>query len=462
MSEKPNDTARLQFLAILEYLLTKTDEDHLSRTSDIQKFAEEQYSVSLRREQVKSIVEHIYELSKTHKKVLPYEIKCSNKTGVNKKYYVAKKKFDVDTIVKVCSAIGNEKTITKQDSSYLIKQLVDDYVVSDKQKVASKKIEQRIRNTKKMDVALSKKTDTIYDLNFTRDVFEFSLNAITSDVFEQSCRSYGPDNTTIAAKTKYRGVVIKIEEDKKTKHLFVFIYLQELKAIIKTSIENVIDIDDYGIPYHNGNVNLLEEEAQLYRHFHSRSNIRVNQYSTVQKVMEKKWGKHTFALKNVTFKFCINTPEKPNEALFNKTKESFEKYFECPMQYEKKEREYVLYEGTEDEERGTALDVYVTVETDFFAFKKWVTEEALILDNIVVMTPELNRWNDYLVGSLIERYVRRLNKYGYYYHYELSKELTEPAKKEREEYEQEMNEWEAERKANKERASTNHDTSENK
>ena len=101
MSEKPNDTARLQFLAVLEYLLTKTDEDHLSRTSDIQKYAEEQYGVSLRREQVKSIVEHIYELCKTRKKVLPYEIKCSSKTGVNKKYYVAKKKFDVDTIVKV-------------------------------------------------------------------------------------------------------------------------------------------------------------------------------------------------------------------------------------------------------------------------------------------------------------------------------------------------------------------------
>ena len=84
MAEKPNDTARLQFLAVLEYLLTKTDEDHLSRTSDIQKYAEEQYDVSLRREQVKAIVEHIYDLCKTHKEVLPYEIKCSNKTRTRK------------------------------------------------------------------------------------------------------------------------------------------------------------------------------------------------------------------------------------------------------------------------------------------------------------------------------------------------------------------------------------------
>ncbi len=466
MSEKPNDTARLQFLAVLEYLLTKTDEEHLSRTSDIQKYAVEQYGVTLRREQVKSIVEHIYELSKTRKKVLPYEIRCSCKTGINRKYYVAKKKFDTNAIVKICSAILNEKTVSNSDATYLVDQLVNDYVVTNKQKEVKKRISQRNRNVKKMDPALSRQTDLIYDLELSHNVFKFSLKATSDDVFEQSGYSYTPDIIKIEPQVDYNGVVIKVEEEKKSKHLYVFIYLQELKAVIKTSIDNVINIEDWGIPYRNGNTNLLDEEAQLGRIYRERIDHRTGEhlspYTTVQRVMERKWGKNPILYETVTFKFCINRKDKLDKALFNRTKESFEKFFECPMQSERKERECIFDKGTDYERTVTAVDVYVTVNTDFHTFKKWVTEEALLLDNIVVMTPELRNWNDRLLEGLIERYANRLNKYGYRYQYVVSKTLTEQAQKDQEEYEKEIAEWRAKRKAILAKATNNNQGSEQK
>ena len=427
MAEKPNDTARLQFLAVLEYLLTKTDEKHPSSTNEIINFAEEQYGVSLRREQAKSIVEHIYELCKTRKKVLPYEIMCSDKTQVNRKYYVSKKVFDTDTIVKICAAIENEKTISSRDSSALIKQLVEDYVVGDKQKIVSNKINQRNRNVKKMNDDMSEKLDDIYHLESTRNIFSFRLTSVLEDVFESSCRRYGPHNEQIEANKLYRGVVIKTEEDKENKRIFVFIYLQELAAIIRTKFNNIYDVVDYNDSYND----LMDADAQFRNRFYSKRNgdtyVPARQFKTVREVLQSRWESERHFNYPIEFKFCINRKDKPDLALLNRVKHSYEDFFKQPMRYEEKEREVVQYKGTEYEETVTALDIYVKVNTNFFDFQEWVTKKAFILDNVVVMSPEYRRWNDLLVGRLITLYVNRLNKYGYSYHYTLDKTLTEQA-----------------------------------
>lgn len=431
MPDKPNDTSRLQFLAVLEYLLTKTDSEHLSSTNDIMTFAEEEYGVSIRREQVKDIVEHIYELCKTRKKVLPYEIRQAPKPKVHKRYYVAKKRFDVDVIVKVCAAIKNDKTIDDENTDNLIRELVNDYVVLDKQEDAKNKIKQRTRKTHKMSAAKASLLDNIYALGYNKHIFEFTLNSISEDAFEQSCQTYTRHRTSIAPNTRYQGVVIYLEENNDSKLIYAYIYIQTLKAIIKTRFDNVVIVSDWDIEYQE---NVLEVEAQYIRDYalierltrRGRTPV-INK--TVQEVLEKKWGPRAAAPgREVTFKFCIGTSTRREEATLNKVKRSFEEFFGTEMNYTERERVIIFNEGTEDEERITAIDVYVTVNTNFFQFEEWVKEKAHILDNVVVMTPEIKQWNDYLVGRLITLYINRLNKYGYAYKYTVQKEKTEEYK----------------------------------
>lgn len=433
MAEKPNDTARLQFLAVLEYLLTKTDEDHLSRTSDIQKYAEEQYDVSLRREQVKAIVEHIYDLCKTHKEVLPYEIKCSNKTGVNKKYYCSKKKFDMDVIVKVCSAIKNDKTINDRDTTAIINQLVKDYVVLNEQSLAKKKITQRNRKIKKMDERMSTKLDKVYDLELSRNIFSFSLISTTNDVFSSSSESFGPNEEVIKERQTYYGVVIKVEEDEETQRIFLYIYIQQLKGIIKTRFDNLENIEDWGSEYGR---DLLKEPVQRYTRYLTSKNGRFDslerQYGQVEEIMQKRWGKQStsFLNEDIEFKICIGRRDDKNTKLLKDVSTSFKNYFGKEMEYEEKERNVIFDEGTDEERTVVAIDAYIKVTTNFHSFKEWVTKKAHILGNVVVMTPEFRRWNDRLVSGMIELFVRRLNKYGFTYKYTITKELTDEARAE--------------------------------
>ena len=428
MRDKPNDIPRLQFLAVLEYLLTKTDSEHLSSTNDIMAFAEEEYGVSLRREQAKDIVEHIYELCQSRKKVLPYEIRQAPKPIKHKRYYVAKKRFDVDVIVKVCAAIKNDKTIDAENTNLLIEQLVNDYVVLDQQQAAEKKIKQRTRRTNKMSREKSNLLDHIYSLGYSKHIFEFYLKAITSDVFEQSCTSYTRHRFTIAPRTRYQGVVITLEENDETHLIYAYIYIQTLGAIIKTRFDNVEIASEWDVEYSD---DVLEASAQNIRDYRlieraqERGRPTRDPNKTVREVMEIRWGRRIFPRgREVVFKFCIGTPERRDDVLFSKVKRSFEDFYETPMVYEEREREIVFGAGTENEKRVTALDVYVTVSTTFFRFEEWVKEKAHIIDNVVVMTPELRRWNDMLVGRLISLYVNRLNKYGYAYKYNLSWDKT--------------------------------------
>ena len=432
MPSNPNDKSRLQFLAVLEYLLTKTDSDHPSSTNDIMIFAQDEYGVSLRREQAKDIVEHIYELCKTHRKVLPYEIKQADKPKTNKKYYVAKKRFDVDVIVKVCAAIKNDKTIDAENTNLLIEQLVNDYVVLDQQQAAEKKIKQRTRRTHKMSPEKSSLLDNIYTLGFNKHIFEFSLRSISPAVFEQSCTTYTRNRTSITPNTRYQGVVITLEETEDSKLIYAYIYIQALEAIIKTRFDNVDIVSEWDVEYQQ---EVLDVSAQNIRDYRSlerceQRGLRVPPATkTVREVMESRWGHRVVGHgREVVFKFCIGTIDNRDEVLFSKVKTSYEDYYQVPMVYEERQREIVFNAGTEMEKHVTALDIYVTAHTTYFDFEEWVKEKANIIDNVVVMTKDLRRWNDYLVGHLITKYVNRLNKYGYAYKYELSQNKTEEYK----------------------------------
>lgn len=70
-------------------------------------------------------------------------------------------------------------------------------------------------------------------------------------------------------------------------------------------------------------------------------------------------------------------------------------------------------------------DAYITIESNLEAFRKWYLQYD-VLSVTVIMEP--NYYNDYLVGDLVDRLIRRLNKYGAVYDYQVNKTYKEEYK----------------------------------
>lgn len=118
----------------------------------------------------------------------------------------------------------------------------------------------------------------------------------------------------------------------------------------------------------------------------------------------------------IIFKFYIGHLEE--------VKKAYKTFFKREMAYEIKERvEIIPSYDPEHPEKTTELtveDVYSEVTTSVRAFEKWYFDYGLF-QYMVIVNPA--RLNDRLVGSLMERFARRLSRYGERYNIEIVKTM---------------------------------------
>ena len=113
-----NDIARLETIVILDYLLKKTDENHLATQVDINKYANDVFNIDIKRQRISDCLEMLYFISEDYPDLLQFKIERVS-TGKRYKYYAKDRilnSYDVQSIV---SAI--EKDI----------KLIKDFIVND-------------------------------------------------------------------------------------------------------------------------------------------------------------------------------------------------------------------------------------------------------------------------------------------------------------------------------------------
>lgn len=114
-----NKIARLELLIILDYLFKKTDENHLSRQSDIEQFAQEEYGVEIRRQRITDCLESLKEFCDEYSNNLSFALEDVS-TGCRLKYYISKRPLNVDEISSIIKAIQNDKHIPSEETNSLI------------------------------------------------------------------------------------------------------------------------------------------------------------------------------------------------------------------------------------------------------------------------------------------------------------------------------------------------------
>ena len=65
-----NDIARLETIVILDYLLKKTDENHLATQVDINKYANDVFNIDIKRQRISDCLEMLYFISEDYPDLL--------------------------------------------------------------------------------------------------------------------------------------------------------------------------------------------------------------------------------------------------------------------------------------------------------------------------------------------------------------------------------------------------------
>ena len=119
MPNSRNKNTRLELLIVLDYLLNFTNAEHIPQHEDYLAYAKKTYKYVIKdRQHVREILDHLYAISQTRPKLLPFKIEAYN-TGVRKKYYVTSKGLKDDEIKGILSALQHN-VYTPKDTAYEI------------------------------------------------------------------------------------------------------------------------------------------------------------------------------------------------------------------------------------------------------------------------------------------------------------------------------------------------------
>ena len=118
-----NKLARTELLIILSYLLKKTDKEHLSKQTDIEEYAINNFNVTIKRQRITEILENLKEISDEYEGLVPFKVESVN-TGTRSKYYISNRTLNEEAISTIINAIKNDKYIPVDETNILIEKLL--------------------------------------------------------------------------------------------------------------------------------------------------------------------------------------------------------------------------------------------------------------------------------------------------------------------------------------------------
>ncbi len=176
-------------LITLDYLLTRTNETHPANTSEMCRYARDEYGLAYKENEENSVgnqvkrtrfsqcIDFLFEVNKNHPGSLPFSLKRKNGTG--KAYIDNKYNFDNEQIIKLLAAVKNDKYTSNDDAEIIIDNLL--YLLSNvyNSKELEQKIKDHTKNVNKPNVLVRKKIKIVQKalneekiLQVERNVFE--------------------------------------------------------------------------------------------------------------------------------------------------------------------------------------------------------------------------------------------------------------------------------------------------
>jgi len=176
-------------LITLDYLLTRTNEDHPANTSEMCRYARDEYGLVYRENEDNSVgnqvkhtrfaqcIDFLFDFSNKHPGSLPFVLKRKN--GHGKAYIEYKYNFDNEQIVKLLAAVRNDKYTSNKDADIIIDNLL--YLLSNvyNQDELEQKVEDFTNHVNKPN-ALTKRRIKIVQ----KALNEGKMFQIERDVFE--------------------------------------------------------------------------------------------------------------------------------------------------------------------------------------------------------------------------------------------------------------------------------------
>ena len=399
---QPNSAQRLEFLIVMEYLKKYAyDKEHATTQKEIVDFAEKEYGAYIRRDRVGQILIHMEQLSRNNPELLPFTLKTVELKKI-KKYYVPQRMFDDTEIVKIITALNCDGNLSKREVERLTKKFMDVAVNDNQQAELLDRVAKRgVVVDHISSTALSKQELFIRACEKKYRIF-FKLKSVHSKIESSKYIPYekrknmreGAEPTMGFAAQQY---LIDGE-------YHPVIYLDDIKTALVTTFDNLEITNCYDIFEINSEPVNYDLDGK---------------YKTIEDWLDAHYRGADGILYNFKCKVTTN-----NERWFEQFKKDFRKYWKKELEYEIVERPVTLVRMDDD---GNALDRTViaydavfTIESNRSSFRNWY-EDLGYFDEVVVLDPK--EANDSFLEEKIERYAKRLTKYGARYTYHIEKEM---------------------------------------
>ena len=399
---QPNSAPRMEMLITIDYLLNKAyDKEHAAKQTDIVKYANEEYGMSIRRDRIAQILTHLEEIYQHSPNLLPFELGVVN-LRKTKKYYIVKRLFKDSDIVKIVSAIKSDSKLSDEETNRLCSHFLDVSVNKEKRDEIDRKVAKRGQRVNKIQAKEYKTQEAFLNAIENKAVLVFKLKTFDESVgisrtgfrFKRMVANYVNEETYSYA---YQTYTIN-------KTLYLVLYIPNERMAILTKYNNV-------------------EFIRVNESWNTDIDFEIDNYDSIDDWVEKHFLGKDGILTTFKLKTTIGAKGKKVNSGFNSFVKSFESYWNKQFEYEVVEREVPLERIDENGERQSdsiiALDAVFTIEANYASFKNWY--DSGIFDKAVILEPR--RLNDRFLREKIKRYAKRLTKYGEKFNYEIIETL---------------------------------------
>lgn len=232
-NKKPsNDLARLELLIILDYLVNKTNKNHLATQSEINDYSIDKYGIDIKRQRINDCLMLLYETSQSMPDVMKVKIERVS-TGKRFKYYVSEKVLSDMDVALIINALNKDDKLTVEETDKLKQKLIDNF--SPNISVKGKTVNKISKEYKEK----CKKIKYIYKNNL---YFEFKV----SDVSEIHTTNPFPYNKFFSSEDVFTGYFYGVKEiESKDVALIVIPKLRDLIQVPIVNVE-IIRVMDMG------------------------------------------------------------------------------------------------------------------------------------------------------------------------------------------------------------------------
>ena len=387
---KQLENTRIELFVALKYLLDNCfDEKHVSKTIDLEDYADKTYGLFLDRRRANDIFDSLVKLTNEYPNIIPYKVV---QVGDKPRYYVERAIFSSDDISKIYNSIVNNPSLSGTTSTALANRFLDKVCNTDDKKKLVAKRQRKIARHRS-----STKENRINFYKGLRDRQARFYFRIEKPVAVNACSSPDVANKLRALRRKQQldqfiaGVVYDVVEMEKETD--IWIYLPDFHGAVVLNMEHII-FDTNRTPSDPWNEYDFVFINQKFNDFDS--------------MISSYYKGETGLLYNIKFKFYVG----PHNEHLERVKDSYERFFEKEFVYTLGSRKVTLQDenGNPYDKVYEDIDAYSSIECNLRAFRKWYWEDKNF-EYIVILDP--SDLNNRLLTAITNRFIRRLQNYGY-------------------------------------------------